>query len=54
MSLKTAFYLAAFVGSTIGSCIPLLWGAGFLSYSSVLFGGIGGILGIVIVYKSRQ
>ena len=53
MSLKKIYYMAAFVGSIIGSYIPTLWGAGFLSFSSILFSGIGGILGIIIVYKCQ-
>jgi len=51
MSPKAGMSLAVIVGSTIGSYIPLLWGASFLSYTSVLFGGIGGLLGIYIAYK---
>jgi uncharacterized membrane protein YeaQ/YmgE (transglycosylase-associated protein family) len=51
MSSKAVYYLAAFIGSVIGSYIPRLWGAGFLSFSSVLFSAIGAIAGIVIVWK---
>lgn len=51
MSLKTTYYMAAFVGSIIGSYIPTFWGAGVFSFSSILFSAIGGILGIIIVYK---
>jgi hypothetical protein len=39
------------VGSTFGSWIPSLWGAGWLSISSVLLGAVGGIAGIWAGYK---
>jgi hypothetical protein len=51
MSSKVLFYLAAFIGSIIGAYIPALWGAGVLSFSSIVFSAIGGIAGIVIVWK---
>lgn len=51
MASKKNYYLLAFIGSIIGSYIPRLWGAGFLSFSSLFFGAVGGILGIIIVYK---
>lgn len=34
------------VGSTVGSYVPSLWGAGWLSFASIVGSGIGGILGI--------
>jgi hypothetical protein len=39
------------IGSSIGSFIPTLWGASFLSFSSVLLGGIGAFAGIWFNYK---
>ncbi|HEX6977069.1 MAG TPA: hypothetical protein VF185_01755 [Patescibacteria group bacterium] len=51
MSGKTYVYIGAFVGSIIGGLIPTLWGAGFLSFSSVIFSGIGGIIGIFVTLK---
>lgn len=51
MSSKAIYYLAAFIGSIIGAYIPALWGAGLFSFSSVLFSALGGIAGIVIVWK---
>lgn len=45
------YYFAVFVGSTIGSFIPSIWHAGFLSFSSVIFSALGGLLGVIIVYK---
>ncbi len=43
-----------FVGSTIGGLIPNLWGAGFLSISSVIFTALGGLTGIWLAYKIAQ
>ncbi len=51
MSSKNLIYLFAFIGSTIGSLIPNLWGAGFLSFTSVILGGIGGLIGIFVAIK---
>jgi hypothetical protein len=39
------------VGSTLGGFVPLLWGADFLSFSSILFTAIGGFAGIWAGYK---
>jgi cystathionine beta-lyase family protein involved in aluminum resistance len=35
-----------FVGSTIGSFVPLLWGADVLSMSSIVLTAVGGVLGV--------
>lgn len=51
MPAKTFVYIGAFVGSIIGGFIPTLWGAGFLSFSSIIFSGIGGIIGIFVTLK---
>jgi predicted MFS family arabinose efflux permease len=51
MASKKVYYLAVFVGSILGGMVPTLWGAGYFSFSAVLFSGIGGVLAIVIVYK---
>ncbi len=39
------------IGSVIGGYIPLLWGEGFLSFSSVLLTAVGGIIGIWFGFK---
>lgn len=54
MSTKSFYYLVVLIGSTIGGFIPTLWGAGWFSFSSVLFSGLGGIVGIVIVYQMNN
>lgn len=51
MPTKFLVFLGMTIGSIIGGYIPTLWGAGLLSYSSVLFSGLGGILGVWIGYK---
>jgi hypothetical protein len=48
---KGPTYTGGFVGGTIGSFIPSLWGAGQLSLSSVVFFMIGGFVGIWIAYR---
>ena len=51
MRSKPLIMLCMAVGSTLGSWLPSLWGAGWLSFSSVLLGGVGGVLGIWAGYK---
>ena len=51
MNSKTLIWIFVFVGSSIGGFIPSLWGAGMFSFSSVIFGTIGGILGLYIGFK---
>lgn len=51
MNPKTATYIGIVVGGTIGGYVPLLWGAGTFSFSSIFFGGVGSIVGIWITFK---
>lgn len=44
--MKSMIWAGMFVGSAIGSLLPLLWGGSELSMSSVLFGALGGVVGI--------
>ena len=46
MESKQMIWLGLFVGSLVGSFVPMVWGASELSLSSVIFGAVGGILGI--------
>lgn len=39
------------VGSALGSFFPMLWGASELSFLSIIFGVIGGIVGILVGFK---
>jgi hypothetical protein len=43
--------LSMFFGSMIGGMIPDLWNAGMFSYSSLLFSGLGALVGIWIAWK---
>ena len=49
--MKQMVWIGMVVGSTVGGMIPDLWGAGILSISSILFAGIGAIVGIWAGYK---
>ena len=51
MSPKTATYIGMTIGSMVGSYIPLLWGAGAFSFSSIFFGAAGAMVGIIIAFK---
>jgi hypothetical protein len=51
METKTLVWIGSIVGGTVGSFIPMLWGAGVLSFSSILWSGIGGIAGIYAGFK---
>ncbi len=51
MKAKTLIMIGMVVGSTLGGYAPSLWGAGGLSLASVVFGGIGGLVGIWAGYK---
>jgi len=48
---KGAVWTAATIGGVVGGFIPALWGAGQLSGWSIVFGTIGGLAGIWVVYK---
>lgn len=54
MPSKGVVYVAAFIGSIVGGFIPSLWGAGFLSFSSLIFSAIGAIAAIFLVLKFFQ
>jgi hypothetical protein len=54
MSLKTAYYIATFIGSILGGYLPALWGAGLFSFSSIFFSAVGGITGIIVVWKMNS
>ncbi len=54
MSTKQFTTIGGLVGSTVGSFIPLLWGASEFSFSSLLLGTIGAIVGIYVGFKLSQ
>jgi uncharacterized membrane protein YeaQ/YmgE (transglycosylase-associated protein family) len=49
--MQARIWLGILIGSSVGGLIPELWGAGMLSYSSVLLSGIGAFVGLWIGYK---
>lgn len=44
-------WAGVFVGSTLGSFVPYLWGGSVLSGSSLLFSTLGAFAGIYLGYK---
>ncbi len=48
---KLIIGIGVFCGSTIGSYIPVLWGGSLLSFSSIFFSVIGGIVGVWLGYR---
>lgn len=42
------------IGSTLGGLVPTMWGAGMLSFSSLLFTALGGLVGIWLGFKMIQ
>lgn len=48
MKTKTIVMIAMIVGSTVGGWIPSLWGVDSFSMTSLAFGTLGGIAGIVL------
>ncbi len=51
MESKSVIWIGMIVGSTAGSLIPLLWGAGMLSFSSIILSAAGAIVGIWLGFK---
>ncbi len=51
MQSRSIIWMGVFIGSTIGSLIPGLWGDGMFSYSSVLLDGAGALVGLWIGFK---
>jgi hypothetical protein len=48
---KLLIGIGMFVGSTMGSYVPALWGGSLFSLTSILFAMIGGIGGIWLGYQ---
>jgi predicted MFS family arabinose efflux permease len=51
MPSRGMIWVLIFIGSTIGGIIPELWGAGMISYPSLVLSGIGALVGLWIAYK---
>ena len=54
MNLKKLCYIGAFVGSSIGGYVPVLWGGSMFSVSGVLLSMVGGLAGIWVGYRIEQ
>ena len=54
MNLKKLCWIGAFVGSSVGSYVPALWGESMLSLSSIVLGMVGGLAGIWAGYRIGQ
>jgi len=54
MSAKSLAYLGMFIGSIVGGYMPMLFGVGLISFTSVLSSGIGSIIGLWIGYKLSE
>ncbi|MEP7162375.1 MAG: hypothetical protein ABI747_01260 [Candidatus Moraniibacteriota bacterium] len=48
---KTLIFLFLFLGSTLGSYLPVLWGGSLFSMTSILLSMVGGLLGISVGFK---
>lgn len=51
MNSKSLIWVGMTLGSVLGGYVPMLWGAGVFSFSSLLFGTAGAILGIWIAFR---
>jgi hypothetical protein len=51
MTSKPLLMIGMVVGSTVGSFLPVLWGAGWFSFASVICSAIGGFAGIWLAYR---
>ena len=51
MHARPLLWVGFFVGSTIGSLIPSLWGGDAFTFSSILLSGLGGMAGIYLGFK---
>ena len=49
--MKTLIMTGMIFGSYAGSYLPMFWGGSVLSVSSILFGAVGGFVGIWAGYR---
>ena len=54
MESKKLIWVGMTVGLFLGGLIPMAWGAGELSFSSLIFSTVGGFAGIWAGYKLSQ
>jgi hypothetical protein len=48
---KWFIWFCVLIGSSIGAYLPMLWGGGVFSFSSVILSAVGGIAGIFVAIK---
>lgn len=51
MSDKSIVMLGLFIGSIIGGYIPTFFGVSVFSYASVIWSGVGSVIGVYVAYK---
>jgi hypothetical protein len=51
MEPKRIIMLFMFVGSAVGSMLPVLWGGSSFSFASVICAALGGAAGIYLGFK---
>jgi len=44
---RRVIWLCALLGGTVGSFVPVLWGASEMSLGSLAFGALGGVAGVI-------
>jgi len=48
---KRLLWICLTVGSTVGSFVPEVWGASALGAASLVFGAVGGVLGVLVAAR---
>jgi len=51
MQSNRLIWLGAGIGGWIGGYVPLVWGAGYFSFASILCSSGGALLGIWLMFK---
>ncbi len=54
MDQKKLIWFGLFVGSAVGSFLPVIWGGSELSFSSIILSAVGGLAGIWFGFKMGQ
>ena len=49
--MQGRIWVGVLIGSAVGGLVPELWGADMISYSSVLLGSLGAVVGLIIGYN---
>jgi uncharacterized membrane protein YeaQ/YmgE (transglycosylase-associated protein family) len=54
MQSKRIVTLFMIAGSFLGGYVPAIWGSSYFSFSSIIFSGLGAVVGIYIGFKISQ